>query len=483
MFGVSIYIKNKKMADSQQDITILENRERLRRMNWSVLVRYVMIIAIILLTLLGDLIGFNFDIRGIFVVTTVIFIFNITSSFVYTHINYPRFWPYFGIFLDMIIITAIVHFTGGIESIFLPLYLLQIVGTNVHFSRIAGPMNFVFGGILFILLVIFEQRGILPHINSNIFPVYFYQNKIYLWLTTTTMVSLMGISAYRSGYVVRSLQAVETQLFKVNDELAKSNLTISKANRRLKEVDQMKTEFISVASHQLRTPLSAIKWILKMIIDGDMGALNKDQKELLIKGYQSNERMIMLINDLLNVSRIEEGRFEYRFIRMQIEEVVDKVIEETISEIKNRRIRFNYNKPTKPLPKVSIDPQKMHLVLQNLIDNALKYTPSKGIIVINLELHGNYIIFSVRDNGVGIPSYQRDKIFSKFFRADNVIRMQTEGSGLGLFIVKNIIENHNGEAWFESEEGKGSCFFFSLPCEADEEKTTPTKFEEFMKKI
>lgn len=471
------------MADNQQDIIILENRERLRRMNWSVLVRYVMIIAIILLTLLGDLIGFNFDIRGIFVVTTVIFIFNVISSFVYTHVNYPKFWPYFGIFLDMIIITAIVHFTGGIESIFLPLYLLQIVGTNVHFSRIAGLINLVFGGILFLLLIIFEKNAILPHFNTNILPSNLYLNKNYLWLISTTMISLMGISAYRSGYVVRSLQAVETQLFKVNNELAKSNITISKANRRLKEVDQMKTEFISVASHQLRTPLSAIKWILKMIIDGDMGTLNKDQKELLIKGYQSNERMIMLINDLLNVSRIEEGRFEYRFIRMQLEEVVDKVIEEMISEIKNRRIRFNYNKPPKPLPKVSIDPQKMHLVLQNLVDNALKYTPSKGIIVINLELRGNYIIFSVRDNGVGIPSYQRDKIFSKFFRADNVIRMQTEGSGLGLFIVKNIIENHNGDVWFESEEGKGSCFFFSLPCEVDEGKTTPTKFEEFMEKI
>jgi len=472
---------NNKLADR---IFSFEEKEQLRRMNWSVVVRYIIIVIIVAITLLGYMVGFDYYIPGILVAVTIAFIYNLISSFFYTDIKYPRWWPYSGIFLDMVIITLIVHFTGGIESILLVLYLLQIVGTNVHFSRLAGPLNLIFGASIFIAMIFLEQRGIMPHYSSNIVPYGLYQNLKFILLVSLTIVIFMGISAYRSGYVVHSLKAVEEKFFKLNEELIKTNRSMSENNRRLKELDQMKTEFISVASHQMRTPLSAIKWILKMIIDGDLGPLNQEQKDLLAKGYQSNERMIALINDLLNVSRIEEGRFQYRMIRTSLEEEIKKVIEEMKSDIQAKHIRLKYEQSQAPLPKVSMDPQKIHLVVQNLIDNALKYTPSHGRVEINLKQEGQEIIFSIKDDGVGIPTSQRDKIFSKFFRADNVIRMQTEGSGLGLFIVKNIIKAHTGRVWFESQEGIGTTFYFALPLELQGDKLVGSKkFEEFIQKI
>ncbi len=467
----------------KNEVNKLSAREQLGRLNWSVTVRYLVIIVILILTLLGHALGLNYDLRGIFVAVSLGLIYNIACSFVYTNTRYPKVWPYIGIVIDMVVITFIVHYTGGIESVFLPLYFLQIVGSNVHFSRLAGPINFIFGGGIFLLLVFLEFTGKLSHlVQPYTGGVLIYQHQTYVTMLSFAMISFMGISTYRSGYVVRSLSTIEKKLFEVNEELVQTNRAFFVANRRLKEIDEMKTEFISVASHQMRTPLSAIKWVIKMLLDGDMGPLNVEQMDLLGKGYQSNERMILLINDLLNVSRIEEGRFQYRFSRNDLGEIVQRVIEEMQPDIKARGVIFRYQQSMSILPKASIDEQKMHLVVQNLIDNAIKYTPKGGKVEVSLGLDNDQLRFKIADTGAGIPARQQDRIFSKFFRADNVIRMQTEGSGLGLFIVKNIVEGHQGEVTFESKEGVGSTFTFTLPIEG-RGPVPGTSFEKFMSSI
>jgi signal transduction histidine kinase len=231
---------------------------------------------------------------------------------------------------------------------------------------------------------------------------------------------------------------------------------------REKMVDKLKSEFISIAAHQLRTPLSAIKWVIKMILDGDVGKLNEEQQKLLYKGYYSNERIIKLVNDMLNVSRIEEGRFGYSFKKYNIVNILKDLISNFENPIKEKKINFIFNAP-KNLPSVYIDKEKMLLVFENLIDNAIKYTPVNGKIEIILSKGNHYIKIRIKDNGVGIPQKDRDKIFTKFFRANNVVRMQTEGSGLGLFIVKNIIDKHKGEISINSEEGNGTEVVFTLP--------------------
>ena len=231
---------------------------------------------------------------------------------------------------------------------------------------------------------------------------------------------------------------------------------------REKILDKLKSDFISIAAHQLRTPLSAIKWAIKMVLDGDTGKLTEEQEEMLFKGYQSNERIIELVNDMLDVSRIEEGRFGYSFDEGDLLKELDFVIDSLQPKIKEKAIKLIVVKPEK-VPPLFMDRQKMTLVLQNLIENAIKYTPDRGKVEITMEMQGNFLKTRIRDNGVGIPAVDQMKIFSKFFRASNVMRMQTEGSGLGLFIVRNIIKKHGGEITFDSKEGMGTEFVFTLP--------------------
>ncbi len=244
---------------------------------------------------------------------------------------------------------------------------------------------------------------------------------------------------------------------------------------REKRIERMKTEFVSIAAHQLRTPLSAIKWTLKMFLTGDLGKITKEQADFLEKAYQSNERMIGLINDLLNVTRIEEGRYLYKPIFVDFEDLVQSVIKPFKEEIKRKKIKFEFKKPSKKPPKVKVDKEKIALVIQNLIDNAIKYTLTGGKITVRLKYTKKQLEFSVQDTGIGISKDQQSRIFTKFFRGAKAIRMETEGSGLGLFIAKNIIEAHGGKIWFESEEGKGSTFSFSLPFKREKE------LEEFIK--
>jgi len=246
---------------------------------------------------------------------------------------------------------------------------------------------------------------------------------------------------------------------------------------REKMVERIKTEFVSLAAHQLRTPLSAIKWTLRMLLDGDLGEITKKQREFIEKTYQSNERMINLINDLLDVTRIEEGRYLYKPVLSAFENVVQFVVNSYQDETKRKNITLEFKKPRTKLPRITIDVEKVRLAIQNLLDNAVRYTPSGGKITISLESlnEGKEIQLSIKDTGVGIPQDQQERVFTKFFRAANVMRMETEGSGLGLFIIKNIIEAHGGKIWFESKEGEGTTFFFSIPVKKE--------FEEFLKEF
>ena len=231
---------------------------------------------------------------------------------------------------------------------------------------------------------------------------------------------------------------------------------------REKAIDKMKSEFISVAAHQLRTPLSAIKWVIKMILDGDAGKLSMEQQELLNKGYLSNERVIKLVNDLLNVSRIEEGRFGFNFETADFKEVLDVSISNVDSLVAKNHQELKVEIPPK-LPKIYLDKERMIMVLQNLLSNAIKYTPEYGKIQVIIEIDEKYLHVKINDQGVGIPAADQPKLFSKFFRAANVVKLETEGTGLGLFMVKNIIEKHRGKVSLKSEEGKGTEVSFYIP--------------------
>ncbi len=249
----------------------------------------------------------------------------------------------------------------------------------------------------------------------------------------------------------------------VTDKNKSGSLIILHDITREKAIERMKTEFVSIAAHQLRTPLSAIKWALSLLLEGDVGELNVEQKSFIKKSYASNERMIVLINDLLDVARIEEGRYLYKLEPAKLENLAQTALSFYKELAAKRNIKLEYKKPIDSLPEIMVDAEKITFVIQNLIENAIKYTLPGGQVTISLKYDTNRVELSVEDTGVGVNQEQQNRLFTKFFRATNVRRMETDGTGLGLFIAKNIIEAHDGKVWFESEEGKGSTFHFFLP--------------------
>lgn len=232
---------------------------------------------------------------------------------------------------------------------------------------------------------------------------------------------------------------------------------------REKQVEQLKTEFVSLAAHQLRTPLSAIKWALEALLDGDAGPLTLLQREILLNNRISNERMIALVNDLLDVTRIEEGRYLYQPTFSQFEELAQDVAQSYRAEARRRNIALVFDPPKEKFPRVLVDKEKMLLVVHNLVDNALRYSHEGGRVEIILSHDNKDVMFSIKDSGIGIPEEQKARLFEKFFRASNAKQVYTEGTGLGLYLSKNIIEAHEGKIWVESRVGEGSTFSFSLP--------------------
>ncbi len=250
---------------------------------------------------------------------------------------------------------------------------------------------------------------------------------------------------------------------------------------REEAISQMKSEFISVAAHQLRTPLSAVKWTLKMLLEGDLGSITAEQKDFITKGYDTNEHMIRLVSDLLDVSRIEEGKFGYTFVMTSLDKLVSDLVNQSQLKAQEKQIILKYVPPTAPVPDIKIDPEKLAMAIQNLIENAIRYTLKGGSVTVSLSTNATNEIIAVQDTGVGIPQEQINRLFTKFFRADNVIRMQTEGSGLGLYITRNIVRRHGGDITVTSREGQGSTFAIALPLDVSRvpEKEQPSSEELF----
>jgi len=233
------------------------------------------------------------------------------------------------------------------------------------------------------------------------------------------------------------------------------------------EIDKAKTEFVSLASHQLRTPLTTVSWYTEMILKGDVGNVVPSQKKYLYEIYQGNQRMIELVNTLLDVSRIELGTFLVKPEPTDIIALAQSVIEEQKLKIKNKKLILIENFD-KNVPIFSTDPKLLRMIFQNLLANSVGYTPDGGKIIFEISLSDtksqtSNILIKVSDTGYGIPKNQQNQIFSKLFRADNVREKDIDGIGLGLYIVKSIVEKLGGKIWFESEQNKGTIFYVTFP--------------------
>lgn len=245
---------------------------------------------------------------------------------------------------------------------------------------------------------------------------------------------------------------------KVND----ATKQLRQTNEKLKALDETKDEFISMASHQLRTPLTAVKGYVSMVVEGDAGKLTKQQKELLDQAFASSQRMVYLIADLLNVSRLKSGKFVIENKPTQLADVVESEMEQLTEVAKGKDQTLTYTKPDK-FPVLMLDETKIRQVIMNFADNALHYTQNGGHIQINLEDKGDSIEYTVVDDGLGVPKAEQHHLFTKFYRAGNAKKARPDGTGLGLFMAKKVVVAQGGAIIFKSEEGKGSTFGFTFP--------------------
>lgn len=237
----------------------------------------------------------------------------------------------------------------------------------------------------------------------------------------------------------------------------------SKKSPKTERMGSMQSDFITLASHQLRTPLSGMRWLLELLMQPRTGPLNKKQKEYIDKIYSSNDRMIALVNDLLEVTRLDQGDFKIYAQPTDLVQIVRGLIKEKEKQVLAKHLKVTFTTEQEPFPLVNTDANKIKQAMGNILSNAISYTMEGGSVKVDLKILDGHIQCSITDTGVGIPADQQKLVFSKFFRGTNVLKFETIGTGLGMYITKAFIEASGGKIWLESKENVGTTFHFTLP--------------------
>ncbi len=413
---------------------------------------------------------------------------------IYGDLYYPLYIPYFLILLCGSVFLLARKFAGATALqkrqlvyffVGLALFLLAEVVFNVVVPAVAGTQQYYmlgnFGMIFFVGCTtyavlnrhLFEIRIVAAEIFTTLLIIVLILNlftadnagELALELIILITATIFGLALIRS--VISGIKTRE-QIQALADRL-------EKANAELRRADKAKTEFISMASHQLRTPLTAIKGYISMILEGQYGDISEKAEKALRHVYNSNERLVNLVHDLLTISRVEMGKLEADVRSVQPEELIRSCLEDTKLEAKEAGLKLMFEKPEQTLPKIDIDPTKIRQALLNLIDNAIKYT-DEGSITVRADEHKNYVSISVSDTGEGLAKEEQDNIFQSFSRGEAGQRMFTEGTGLGLHVAQRFVELHNGRIRVESDgKGEGSTFIIELPIKQREDTISEQK--------
>lgn len=353
---------------------------------------------------------------------------------------------------SLVLLTGFLHFFGRINGPFFVLYLLMIMESflnrNIFLSNIIVSTMIFSTSVEFAWLV-YQKEVVFGFISL-----------IELVIRILSIV-FMGAYGFVLAQKIISEGEAHIRTEKSTGRLEKVTRDLRKANVKLKELSALKDEFVSVASHELRAPMTMIKGYISMILEGDAGKIPPRVKEFLKDTFESNDRMIRLVNNMLNVSRIESGRLVMGLKDIQIEKAIKEVVKNFQLEGESHGLELKYIEPKKKLPKVRVDPDRIREVISNLVGNAVNFTPHGHIHVRSYEKNG-MVTVEVEDTGVGIAPKDQKQLFKKFSQIGAGTPLK-KGSGLGLYICRMLVNEFGGKIWVKSRVGKGTSFYFNLP--------------------
>lgn len=372
------------------------------------------------------------------------------------------------------LLTSVVAFSTNI-------WLAGMIESSSHYELYSR-----FGLFSSVFIILFSGYAIVKHhlFNLKIIATELLSLGIMVFALLQVLNSENGSSLLINGvifvvllvFVVMLVRSVENEV-KRKEELQALSNKLASANEKLKELDQARAEFMSLASHQLQTPLTAIRGYASLLLEGSGGALTNSEKDMIGKISISSERMVQLVEDYLNLSRIESGKLQFTFAKCRLENICREVVDTLEVKAREKKLSLVLHKPGEPLPEVVIDGPKVREVISNLVDNAIKYTP-EGRVTADVERRQgkndektDWIRVSVSDTGLGISKDELPQLFAKFGRGTNKERLKIKGTGLGLYVGKVMIEKNGGKIWAESDgEGKGSRFIVEIPVEKSKEQ-------------
>lgn len=451
-----------------------EETALLRRLHHSITFRWVAIVGVVVITLFASYVfHIGFPTAPVYLIAACIAAYNLLFQLWVRRlaprggspdlISQTRRFATIESAVDLLALSVLLHFTGGIENPFLFYFIFHIIVATMLLPYrtvywLATLAVFLFGSVVGL-----EYFTVIPHVHLEGFVAAdLYRQEAYILTVLLTFVTTLYISAYMMTAIAGELRKRQREVVALKDRLLAESKALKEANEKLVELDRMRTYFMGMVSHDLKSPIVAVESYLQVILGGFAGEINEGQREMLARSSHRIGELLNLISDLLDVSRIEAGQIEREFKATSLSEVVKKSVEDmrALAEEKEMELRVEISEE---LPIIYAAPNRLQQALNNLLGNAIKFTPEKGLVTLRVESTDERFQVEVIDTGPGIRADDLPHIFEDFFRGRDA--RTTKGTGLGLSIAKRIVEAHQGKIWAESPyaDDKGSRLVFTLP--------------------
>lgn len=457
-------------------VQTIEEVELLRRINWFIRLRWLAALAVFLAGWLAKKIfPIDYPQMPLYLTALIIAIYN-TIFYILAQnlekkssaeliVKNVRSLANFQISFDLIALTVLIYFTGGIENPFIFYFIFHIIISSILLSTRVTYIQATLSVFLLTTMAVLQYYGVIPHIQVKGYGLSgLYANKTFLIGNLFVFITTIYVSAYIATSITRRLRKRQREIIELKEDLEEKTKMLAEINEKLLKLDNLKTRFLSMASHDLKSPLGAVESYLRIILGGFVGDVVPKQKELLERSSLRIKELLKLINDLLDISSIEKGQIIQEMEKVSLREIVEKSVEDIKSSAEEKGLEIQVTMPEDPMF-LNAAGDRLEEVFINLLSNAVKFTPEGGRIILSILEDSDSFKIRVEDTGIGVPREEQSKIFKDFYQASNVETKKIKGAGLGLSIVKQIIEAHQGKIWMESELGKGAKFFFTLPKE------------------